>query len=810
MKKFNLFLAIAILFILSNNTVLSRISEWNKNDIHSNEIKRSNNPSLVSNIAPTMNALNVYKSSNIAIVFSQDMNSSTIISSRIKVFGNQTGLVSASVSYNAVNKTATINPNSDYKFGEKIQVVLSSGILTSSNTPITPFTWTFTVQAIGGTGIFTESPLNLEYMDQVFDIVPGDFDGDGDLDVTVINFRFGPNLNFFANTGNGNFSFAPIASSISDISIATLTADYDNDGDLDIAMTKQNGEILIYKNNSSGSFSFGSSIQGYGSVHFKQGDFDSDGDIDLVTFRDEGSIGIGLGVIFILFNNGTGEFSFRSQQYTSCGCPIESGHASLELLVSDYDNDGDLDLLIEGQQFERIIPPSFNCECSYLSILTNVGNATFNGGMEISAPNLFGNAVSDDIDGNGFNDIVTNSNVIFKNDSLVFTQSNYSGSGGALLTGDVDGDGDLDLSERRPGNSQINFYGNNGSGAFTFLSGNSTSKSPDKFASGDFDNDGDIDVIYTNQNNSFVSILFNDYDCPPLNAVLSGNFAIPVNSAGNIYTSSTSQGFWDIANYDSCQASIPPNSTGSSVQVTSGTKVGHFVLYFIANNFCGDTVLFSKHGYVENPAAPLNLSMAAVPEGFLNSSSNSSNMRDTLSIYLRNISAPYSIVDSARSVLDSVSLTLQLNFPNAQSGYYYVIVRHRNSLETWSKLGGKLFVKGITSYYDFTSSKFQAYGNNLILKGSLYCLIGGDVNQDGVVDGTDGGLTDNDVFNFASGYIKTDVTGDQITDATDYALVDNNILNFETAKSPLLGDIYLRGESRTSNLREHFYGNTGS
>ncbi|HQY52292.1 MAG TPA: T9SS type A sorting domain-containing protein [Ignavibacteria bacterium] len=71
-------------------------------------------------------------------------------------------------------------------------------------------------------------------------------------------------------------------------------------------------------------------------------------------------------------------------------------------------------------------------------------------------------------------------------------------------------------------------------------------------------------------------------------------------------------------------------------------------------------------------------------------------------------------------------------------------------------------------------------------------------------------MSDNDVLNFGNGYIKSDITEDKLTDATDYALVDNNVLNFESAKNPLLGDNYLRGEYRTSNLTEHFYENTGS
>ncbi|MEO8664018.1 MAG: FG-GAP-like repeat-containing protein, partial [Ignavibacteria bacterium] len=98
-------------------------------------------------VTPSKNAINVTKSADIQVSFSKEMNASTISTSNIKVFGLQTGLKSTSVSYNAGTRTATINPSSDFKVGEKIQVTLSSGIETSTGTPITPFTWTFTVQA---------------------------------------------------------------------------------------------------------------------------------------------------------------------------------------------------------------------------------------------------------------------------------------------------------------------------------------------------------------------------------------------------------------------------------------------------------------------------------------------------------------------------------------------------------------------------------------------------------------------------------------------------------------------------------------
>jgi len=69
----------------------------------------------------------------------------------------------------------------------------------------------------------------------------------------------------------------------------------------------------------------------------------------------------------------------------------------------------------------------------------------------------------------------------------------------------------------------------------------------------------------------------------------------------------------------------------------------------------------------------------------------------------------------------------------------------------------------------------QAYGNNLIKIGSKYCLISGDVNQEGVIDISDFAIIDNDIYSFKSGtFIASDVNGDKIVDLNDMQIVDNN------------------------------------
>jgi photosystem II stability/assembly factor-like uncharacterized protein len=150
---------------------------------------------------------------------------------------------------------------------------------------------------------------------------------------------------------------------------------------------------------------------------------------------------------------------------------------------------------------------------------------------------------------------------------------------------------------------------------------------------------------------------------------------------------------------------------------------------------------------------------------------------DTVKVYLRHSAAPYEFADSAKGFLAS-SGDLWVNFPNVEhSVNYYIVVKHRNSLETWSKTGGEAFVSGFLAY-DFTSAQSQAYGNNLTLCGDKYSIYTGDVNFDGFVDGSDVMLISNDAYAFLSGYVTSDLNGDSLVDATDLAYADNNTFRY--------------------------------
>jgi hypothetical protein len=162
-------------------------------------------------------------------------------------------------------------------------------------------------------------------------------------------------------------------------------------------------------------------------------------------------------------------------------------------------------------------------------------------------------------------------------------------------------------------------------------------------------------------------------------------------------------------------------------------------------------------------------------EGFYDQGLNQMNP-DTVRVYLRNTTSPYAIVDSAKGLLNSSGMQ-SFVFNNASNGTnYYIHVKHRNAIETWSRTGGS-FTSNYRSY-DFTTDSGKAFGFNMVKKGTKWVFYGGDVNQDGFIDGTDNNLIDNDAYNFISGYVKTDLNGDDFVDATDFSISDNNANSF--------------------------------
>jgi len=155
---------------------------------------------------------------------------------------------------------------------------------------------------------------------------------------------------------------------------------------------------------------------------------------------------------------------------------------------------------------------------------------------------------------------------------------------------------------------------------------------------------------------------------------------------------------------------------------------------------------------------------------------------DQISISLAEPYAPYNVIAGSGLINLTIDGNCTAYFPVSVSGDYYLIVNHRNSIESWSSTPVSIGETPVS--YNFSDAIGKVYGNNTILKGEKYCLYGADVNQDGCVDTADMTPIDNDSATFTTGYTSTDINGDGVVDTADMTIADNNGSSFTVKVRP--------------------------
>ena len=216
---------------------------------------------------------------------------------------------------------------------------------------------------------------------------------------------------------------------------------------------------------------------------------------------------------------------------------------------------------------------------------------------------------------------------------------------------------------------------------------------------------------------------------------------------------------------------------GGENTTISGTNMG-----YTSSGSCDQNISFNPANFNVNVKAMLEGAYVGAgqmtPTLFNLGISPDPTATDTVEINLWNPSALSASIPtySIKAILHTDG-TANISLPITILGNsYYIALKHRNSVETWSS--APLSITYPISY-DFTTAAAKAYsdGINNAMKNmgdGNFALFGGDVNQDGTVDGSDMNEIDNNTSIAAFGYDNSDVNGDGASDGLDMNVVDNN------------------------------------
>ena len=268
----------------------------------------------------------------------------------------------------------------------------------------------------------------------------------------------------------------------------------------------------------------------------------------------------------------------------------------------------------------------------------------------------------------------------------------------------------------------------------------------------------------------------------------------PFSSGTTITNSVSSSGSGDSTDLGTSPAGVLLNRDISGLISTKEYKWRARVQYNLVNN------PYQKFGpwkyytnYVPMPfgcfkaksPSPVPCIVALMSQGMFVNYGTYWSMADTIRFQLRQASSPFAIVDSAKSVISGSHIMYDILFNNAINGNYYLVVKHRNSIETWSNTGIS-YTRGISFYKNFLIPG-ASYGDNMVQvipTQSWRGIYSGDVNQNGVIDLTDVLQTYNDANSFVSGYVVTDINGDNLADLNDVLIAYNNSVGFVAVIRP--------------------------
>ncbi|MEQ9301611.1 MAG: LamG-like jellyroll fold domain-containing protein, partial [Cyclobacteriaceae bacterium] len=457
----------------------------------------------VTSSVPLANANDVPSNQVVSIDFDSDVDLTTVNSNtvgptqtlddNIIISGSQSGIIEGTWALGSDNSIVDFTPSSNYRAGEIISVVVTDAVIGAAGDLAVATSFSFRVGTSSFKGDFVVQSTSLE------GVVDGaaawaDYDADGDLDIVVSGWDFEYNVAITKIFNNSGGTFTDIGASLTGVYEGSLDwGDYDNDGDLDLFVTGidelSNTTATLYENNAGTFTDAGGSFQG---VYFSEadwGDYDNDGDLDLIV-QGQYQVTPALGTTNV-YRNDAGTFVDISAGL--------AGRLKGGVVWGDYDNDGDLDFVHNGRDNTSTVQANIyqNDNGLFTDIVAGL-DGTDLGFVEWG-----------DYDNDGDLDLVVsgasssdNAPKIYRNDAGSFVDINaglLENAEGEIAWGDYDGDGDLDLVINGSGetNDPTSTIYTNNSGTFVNAGIPIVDYIYGTVDWGDYDNDGDLDLLVT-------------------------------------------------------------------------------------------------------------------------------------------------------------------------------------------------------------------------------------------------------------------------------------------------------------------------
>ena len=119
------------------------------------------------------------------------------------------------------------------------------------------------------------------------------------------------------------------------------------------------------------------------------------------------------------------------------------------------------------------------------------------------------------------------------------------------------------------------------------------------------------------------------------------------------------------------------------------------------------------------------------------------------------------------------------------AGSYYIAVKHRNAVQTWSAT--PIFIGGTPVTYNFTNQANKAFGANqklIATSPDVYAFYSGDIDGEENINLNDMIVIESDIINYHFGYYATDINGDGNVDLLDAPIAETNLVNFIYSNHP--------------------------